>query len=167
MKTLYLPNSLRPELQKTWGTFILGTRKEVIKKFEKFCKQRKFKKIIMVGDYCSLVFPSDIGIFDGKMRREKTKENLPFSLRCSNPAGTIQEEVWPVIKKAINENKNVFVDGEEDLLVIPAVLLSENNTIVVYGLFEKGICVVEVSEETKNNFKKLLSKFNLEPEKKN
>jgi len=57
------------------------------------------------------------------------------------------------------ENKNVFVEGEEDLLVIPTVLLAKEGSMVVYGFPEKGICLIEVSSETKKNFKEILNKF--------
>ncbi len=159
MKTFYLPRDLRSELRNVWGVPFFGQEEEVVKKVKDFCKRKKFTKIITVGDYCSLSLPSDIKIFDGKVKRKKIKESLPFSLVCSNPPGTIQKEVWSVLRKAIKENKNIFVKGEEDLLVIPAVLLSQENTAVLYGLFNKGICLVEVSSQTKKRFKELLEKF--------
>ena len=159
MKTLYLPSKLQSELKKIWGTPIFGKKEEISEKYKKLIKEKKFKKIITIGDRCSLSLPSNVKVFDGKINREKIEESLFFSLRCSNPPGTIQEEVWPIIEKAIKENKNVFVDGEEDLLVIPAVLLAEENSAVVYGYFNKGICLIEVSEKTKKTFKELLKKF--------
>ncbi len=159
MKTLYLPESLRPELKKVWGIPIFGKEKEIIEKYKEIIKEKKFKKIITIGDRCSLTLFSDVKVFDGKINREKIKESLPSSLSCLNPPGTICEEAWQVVEKAIKENKNVFVDGEEDLLVIPAVLLSEENTAVVYGFFDKGICLIEVSEKVKKDFKELLKKF--------
>lgn len=160
MKTYFLPEKLRPELKKIWGELILGREKEVEKKFKEICQKKKFKKIITVGDYCSLVLPSDIKIFDGKIKRKKIKKLPKFSLSCRNPAGTIDKKVWPIIKKALKNKENVFVDGEEDLLVIPAVLLSEKNTAVIYGFPEKGVCLIEVSPQVKKTFKELLQKFN-------
>jgi len=163
MKTHYLPEKLRPELRKIWGIPIFGRKGEVFKKFKEFCQEKKFKKIITVGDYCSLVLPSDIKVFDGKIKKKKIKlpaKLLRGKLNCSNPPGTIQKEVWLVIKKAIKNNKNIFIDGEEDLLVIPSVLLSEKNSLVVYGFPSKGVCVIEVSSEMKKSLKKLLKKFN-------
>jgi len=162
MKTYILPDELKKELRKIWGIPIFGKKKEVEKRFNEILKEKKFKKIITVGDYCSLNLPSDIKIFDGKIERKKVKKIPKFSLRCSNPSGTIQQEVWPKIKKAIKENKNLFVDGEEDLLVIPAVLLSEKNVAVIYGFPGKGICLIEVSPEFKKDFKELLEKFQSE-----
>ena len=160
MKTLYLPAKLHLELKKVWGIPIFGKEEEVLKEYKRLIREKGFKKIITIGDRCSLTLPSDIKVFDGKINREKIEKSLSFSLSCSNPSGTIQEEVWPIIEKAIKENKNIFVDGEEDLLVIPAVLLAKESSAVVYGFFDKGICLIEVSDKTKKSFEELLKKFN-------
>lgn len=162
MKTYILPNGLRKRLKKPFGIPFLGKKKEIVEKFQQFLKKKRFKKIITVGDYCSLTLPSALKIFDGKIKRRKVNPPPNFwwgALRCSNPAGTIQKEVWQVIKKALKNNKNVFIDGEEDLLTIPVVLLAEKNTAVVYGLPDKGICLIEISSKTKKIFKELLRKF--------
>jgi len=162
-KTYFLPNELKKELRKIWGIPIFGSKEKVVKKFEKIFEEKKFKKVIMVGDYCPQNLPSDVKIFDGKIKRKRIKKLLPYSLTCKNLPGTIQKEVWPIIKKAIKERKNVFVDGEEDLLVIPAVLLSEKNTAVVYGFPPKGVCLIEVNSKIKKILKQLLKKFHPSP----
>ncbi len=159
MKTYFLPSGLKKELRKIWGIPFFNGRGKITRKFKKFIQEKKFKKIITVGDYCSLALPSDVKIFDGKVKRKKIKTILKFSLSCRNLPGTIQREVWSVLKKATENNENVFVDGEEDLLVIPCVLLAEKNTAVIYGFPGKGICLVEVSPEEKKRFKELLQKF--------
>jgi hypothetical protein len=161
MQTYFLPKKLKSELRKIWGIPIFGSKEEIVKKFEKISQEKKFQKIITVGDYCSLSLPSDVKIFDGKIKRKKVKKVLPYFLTCQNPAGTIQKEVWPIIKKAIKERKNIFVDGEEDLLVIPAVLLSEKKTAVVYGFPKKGVCLIEVNSKIKKILKQLLKKISL------
>ena len=158
-KTYILPKKLRPTLKKPWGKVLLGKRKEVLRKFERFLKNKKFKKIITVGDFCSKTLPSDIKIFDGKIKRRKIKKILNYSLKCKNKPGTIQKEVWKIMKKAIKENKNVFVEGEEDLLVIPVVLFAPKNSLVVYGFPKKGICAIEVNQQMKNKIKNLLKLF--------
>ena len=160
MKTYYLTSKLYQELKKPFGTPILGTKKEIDKKLKQILSKKKVKKIITVGDYCSSVFFSDIKIFDGKIKRKKIKKILKFSLSCKNPSGTIQAKVWPILRKAIRENKNVFIEGEEDLLVIPCVLLSSLKTIVIYGFPNKGICAIVVSQKIKKDFKEILKKFN-------
>jgi uncharacterized protein (UPF0218 family) len=160
MQKIYiLPEELKEELRKVWGFAIFGKKKEVKEKFEKFLEKGKFKKVITVGDYCSINLPSDVKIFDGRVKRKKIKKILSYSLKCKNPRGTIQKEVWPIIKKAIKENENVFVEGEEDLLVIPSVLLAPKNSLVVYGLPKKGICAIKVDQKIKRKIKNLLKLF--------
>jgi len=162
MRTYFLPVHLRQELRKPFGTPIFGKKKEVFAKFQKIIQKKEFKKIITVGDYCSLTLPSDIKIFDGKIKRKKINPPPSFLAGifiCSNPPGTIQKEVWQIIKKAIKENKNIFVEGEEDLLAIPAVLLAGKKMAVIYGLPDGGICLIEVSSKMKKKFKELLKNF--------
>jgi uncharacterized protein (UPF0218 family) len=158
-KTYILQEELKEKLRKVWGVAIFGKKKKVKEKYEKFLKRGKFKKIITVGDYCSVNLPSDVKIFDGKVKRKKIKKILSYSLKCENPKGTIQKEVWLIIKKAIKENKNVFVEGEEDLLVIPSVLLAPKNSLVVYGFPKKGICAIKVDQKMKKKIKNLLKLF--------
>jgi uncharacterized protein (UPF0218 family) len=159
MQIYFLPKKLKPELRKIWGVAILGKKKGVKEKFEKLLKKGNFKKVITVGDYCSINLPSDVKIFDGRVKRRKIKKILSYSLKCKNPKGTIQKEVWPIIKKAIKESKNVFVEGEEDLLVIPSILLAPKNSLVVYGLPKKGICAIVVNQKIKEKIKNLLKLF--------
>jgi len=115
--------------------------------------------VITVGDYCSLTLPSDVKIFDGRIKRKKAKNVLKFSFRVANPAGTIQKNAWPILRKAIKQRVNVFIKGEEDLLVIPAVLLSKKGTAVVYGLPKKGVCLIIVNQKVKKILKELLKRF--------
>jgi len=159
MKNYFLPDEMKLELRKIWGIPIFGSKKEVVKKYQKIIKERGFKKIITVGDYCSRNLSSNVKIFDGKIKRRKIKKILNYSLGCQNRAGTIQKEVWPILKKAIKREENVFVNGEEDLLVIPTVLLSGKNNAVIYGFPGKGICLIKVSPQIKKVFKELLKKF--------
>ena len=159
METLYLPKHLRPELRKVWGIPIFGTEKEVDQEYARIVKKKKFGKVITVGDYCSATLPSDVKIFDGKVKRQKTTFDIPHDLTCVNPAGAIRAEAWPIVKQAIKETKNIFVKGEEDLLVIPAVLLSKKGDAVVYGFPDKGICLIETSTENQKAFKELLAQF--------
>ncbi|HEX67672.1 MAG TPA: DUF359 domain-containing protein, partial [bacterium] len=51
------------------------------------------------------------------------------------------------------------VEGEEDLLVIPCVLLSKPHTAIIYGFPKKGVCLIEVSKKIKKDLKDLLKKF--------
>jgi uncharacterized protein (UPF0218 family) len=159
MKTFYLPGKLRSELKEIWGVSIFGGEKDVLAKYEDIIKIKRFQKVITVGDHCSATLPSDVKIFDGKVERKDVENILPHSLTCINPAGSIQSDVWPLIQEAINTNQNIFVKGEEDLLVIPAVLLSKSGFAVIYGFPGKGVCLIEVSDIIKKDFQRLLDKF--------
>ncbi|MCP6718568.1 MAG: DUF359 domain-containing protein [Patescibacteria group bacterium] len=158
-KTYYLPKKLRPVLKRVWGIPVLGENHTVFKKCQKIIKQKGFKKIITVGDYCSLSLPSDVKIFDNKIQRKVVENNLPYSLKLVNPAGTINKQAWKIIDQAIRQEKNIFVKGEEDLLVIPAVLLSSKGIAIIYGLPKKGVCLIESSSKIKKELKELLKKF--------
>lgn len=166
-KTYFLSNELRGELKKVWGVPFLGRKTDVLKRrFQKFCREKKFKKIVTVGDYCSLNLPSDIKIFDGRVGRNKKVPLQKYSYSCWNPPASINKDVWKILKKALANNRNVFIDGEEDLLVIPSVLLAEINTAVVYGFVNRGACLIEVSPGIKKTFRRLLSRFKKEKFKK-
>jgi len=166
MKTLYLTNELRQELKKPYGLPIFGQKIKVIRKFKETVAKKKLKKIISVGDYSSLAIPSDIKIFDGRIGRNKKVPLQEHSFSCFNPPASINRETWKTLKKALAKNKNVFVEGEEDLLVIPSVLLAKKKTAVVYGFANKGVCLIEVSPSEKGGFRKLLKRFRKEKFKK-
>lgn len=159
MRTLYLTNKLREDLKNPFGTPILGKKTEIVKRIKKITKKRKIKKLICVGDYCSLYVPSDIKIFDGRIKRNKRVCLQEYSLSCKNPPASIHKSVWGALKGAIRNNENVFVDGEEDLLVIPCALLSEEQYGIVYGLPDQGVSFIEVSSKTKKVFKTVLERF--------
>ena len=131
--------------------------------------------IIAVGDVIANSLQqknmqADISVIDGKTRRdEKIEEKIvsPAAKRweSQNDAGTIAREAVNSLQAAIQafqqtqEKQLLMVSGEEDLLAIPAILLSPLHTIVVYGLFGKGIVAVEVSEQNKQDLHNLFRKF--------
>ncbi len=76
---------------------------------------------------------------DGESQRGRNQfmiPNLENSIKKTfyNPAGFINEEIFDFIKETINDDNQylVIIDGEEDLLVIPAIL-EINNSFIFYG----------------------------------
>ena len=58
--------------------------------------------------------------------------------RARNPAGVITMEAWNTVKRGMKEREAVIVvDGEEDLLTLPAIVESPDDAFVVYGLSGK------------------------------
>ncbi|MHA1821642.1 MAG: DUF359 domain-containing protein [Promethearchaeota archaeon] len=133
-------------------------------------------------------------IVDGKTKRKEY--NLPVSegalkvIDIKNPAGSINgsavSKLYEVIKERdiepigsknegdkVKDNSEaerylVMVEGEEDLLVIPLVLLGDNGDYIVYGqppitdLNEEipaGMVLLEINQELKGKIREILSKF--------
>ena len=53
----------------------------------------------------------------------------------------------------------IVVDGEEDLLTLPAILFAPPNSLVLYGHWQHGIIAVEVDEEMKEKIWKIIERF--------
>jgi len=157
MQTYYLKNKFRETLKQTFGTPILGNIQEVTNKYKDYLLKNNFEKIVTIGDCTSLFLFSHIKIFDKKTKRAPIKNNLEYGFSFINDAGTINQKSWDIIMQALEENKNIFVEGEEDLLLIPTVLLAKENTLIIYGLPNKGISLIEVNPKTKQIFQNLLN----------
>ena len=76
---------------------------------------------------------------DGESQRGRNQfmiPNLENSIKKTfyNPAGFIKKEIFDFFQETINDDNQylVVIDGEEDLLVIPAILKS-NNSFIFYG----------------------------------
>ena len=73
-------------------------------------------------------------------------------LEADNPAGTITENLWETIEEAISltlkdsENRIIVVKGEEDLAVLPCLLVAPENAVVLYGQPNEGLVFVNVFE---------------------
>jgi len=52
----------------------------------------------------------------------------------------------------------IIVNGEEDLAVIPCVLMAPNDSIILYGQPGEGIVVVE-ADKLKETAKRMLDNF--------
>jgi len=110
-----------------------------------------------------------VRVFDLKTRREalSAKDQAWFStlhgqrLTAVNPAG----HVTPSLEKAVHAAlaspvpANVFVIGEEDLAVLPALLHAPLGATICYGQPKVGLVVVDVTPENKAKAHQLLGKF--------
>jgi uncharacterized protein (UPF0218 family) len=80
--------------------------------------------------------------------------------RVRNPAGVVTKEAWDAIKEALQQREAViYVDGEEDLLAIPAILESPDDAFIVYGQPSQGLVVVTASPVTKHEVKEMMSRM--------
>lgn len=169
MPILILPENLREKLKKPFGTLIAGGLNETIGKFKEILAKEKPTKLIAVGDAVSEslmkngVFP-DIFIVDNRIMRKDIapiKFDAERTIYAKNPAGTISEEAWEKIRDALNSNlrTKIVIDGEEDLLALPAILFAPENSFVVYGQPREGIVIVKVTREKKMEAESIINEM--------
>ncbi len=146
-------------------------------KIKKTIFRKKHPLIISVGDIVTYSLklqkiPLDLAIVDFKSHRKPIDIKIYRSLfkiktkfiTINNP-GSIDKKLVHTLYKAISkalistEPQKIFVHGEEDLAVLPLILLSPLNSLVFYGQPEKGIVKVQVTEQTKLKAIRLLKKF--------
>ena len=146
--------------------------KKPIGKLLKDIRSVKSGKIISVGDIVShglienKIIPS-LFVYDNKVKRKPVAKGIRSVLDSverdtfylKNPRGHIEEEAWIAIEEALKKKSKIIVDGEEDLLVLPIVMLAKPGYSVVYGQPDRGIVLIKVTENKKKEVKKLLNKM--------
>ena len=61
--------------------------------------------------------------------------------------------------KDVEHPLKIYVEGEEDLATLPAVLLSPTGSMVAYGQPGEGVVLVEVDESKKKEFEEYVEFF--------
>ncbi|MEM3402786.1 MAG: DUF359 domain-containing protein [Candidatus Hadarchaeales archaeon] len=160
---LELPEDLRPLLKRPLGRLVRNPQDAA--------KALRKRKVVAIGDVTGAtllkdgvrpaILVVDMKTLRGPVSREESKVLESFrgeEIKVENPAGTITPSAWEAFRKAERSTK-ILVDGEEDLLTIPAILLSPIGTVVVYGQPGEGMVLVEVTEEKKKEVTEILKKF--------
>ena len=159
-----LPEDLRDQLKNPLGNLIRDNdpNKETILK-----KIYAKSMIITVGDRTTenmiqLGLRPQIQIIDGLEKRNQRQvpadDTINIKFSCKNPPGEITEESMQVIQKAFSCEPpvRITVDGEEDLLVIPACILAPENSVVMYGQPNEGLVIVTITPEIRAKVQKIL-----------
>ena len=169
--------SFRPDpsdlirLKTPLGQLVPGKPTETMPKLKGLVQQNKPPKVTTVGDVVSReTFAAGIQvslrIVDQMTLRKKISPveiKAAHTYKVRNPAGTITKEAWDTIKEAMRDGEAlVLVDGEEDLLAIPAVLESPDNAFVVYGQPSEGLVVVTTSLEKKIEVRNMMNRMTKE-----
>ncbi|MHA1721628.1 MAG: GTP-dependent dephospho-CoA kinase family protein [Candidatus Baldrarchaeia archaeon] len=166
-----LPEHLRSKLKKPLGQLIKGPPNITIKVVKEIIEKSYPPKIITVGDIVTYSIkehglPLSIAIIDQKTMREKSNVTIDYTdievvIKVTNPPATITLDAWRAIENAMLKNKEVIilVDGEEDLLALPAIYLAPEGSIILYGQPNEGIVVVKADQKTKEEIKKILSEM--------
>jgi hypothetical protein len=127
------------------------------------------KTVVSVGDRVTETLAAkgrvpDVQIVDGREnRREREPPDVPHArtIKVRNPPGTITQQAMNGVKKALEGKKpaRVLVDGEEDMLAIPAVVFAPVSASVFYGQPGVGIVKIKVTVASKARNRKLLSRM--------
>ncbi|UCG90030.1 MAG: DUF359 domain-containing protein [Candidatus Heimdallarchaeota archaeon] len=180
-----LPETLRTSLRDPIGKLFTGPHRIVAINVKDYINRNKPPITISIGDYCTKTlfdvnFLPDIVIFDGKtLRNKEIYLNLEFyqEKEVSNPPEWILNIAWRVVEDTIKQIQTytsskcriaVRIDGEEDLLVIPAIISLPLGSVVVYGQppinTEEGIVVALITPTLKKLTQELLKKFEVHEE---
>jgi len=137
-------------------------------KLKMIVQQSKPSKVTTVGDVVSREslaagIQVSLRIVDQMTLRKRIRPvemKAERTYRVRNPAGVITREAWDTIKRALKDREAViFVDGEEDLLAIPAVLESPDHAFVIYGQPSEGLVVVTSSPEKKSEVREIVNRM--------
>ncbi len=123
--------------------------------------------VVSVGDRTTermIEFGLDppLQIIDNQEKRKKRDAlgagGATSLLECRNPAGEITEQGVGAVREAFSLEApvRITVDGEEDLLVIPACVYAPPNSVVLYGQPDEGLVVVRVTAEIRNKTRAIL-----------
>jgi len=175
----HLPDKLRVSLREPLGR-VFSTKKDIKKHIFSLRSQKKTdmkdKMIITVGDIVTLSLLDNkitphIMIYDYITRREALSSHQKNQLYIRtkktiiNQAGTIRrnaiQTIHQTIQKSLKTEKNIGIRviGEEDLLVLPVILMAPLGSVVCYGQKDIGLISITVTEEKKKYVTDLLHKF--------
>jgi hypothetical protein len=127
--------------------------------------------VITVGDMVTYHLEAagdtpQVALVDGRTEREAVDEAIREALgngddTISNPPGTLTAALLEALVEAVDadEPRRLFVEGEEDLAAIPAVLAAPVGATVVYGQPQEGMVSVSVTADAKETFRELLGRL--------
>lgn len=168
-RDLHLPASLRASLQTPMGQLFAGTEVDLYVA-QQACivslHRAQPPLVVAVGDIVSQLLQEldgvrTMSVVDYVTRRTRKLE-VPDVYDAQNLAGMIQHMAAKLIISHIQDiaaHVTVRIDGEEDLLVIPAVLVAPLEAVVLYGQPDEGIVAITVTEQKKQEIRALALQF--------
>jgi len=170
LKEYRLPNSLRERLAKPIGKLFKDEEADG-RAFRSELDKATF--VITVGDRVTARMAEvgripDVQVVDGRERRmaRRVPEVMYRKLiRVRNPAGAITEEALEGISEAFEEKDEVpvrvLVEGEEDLLVVPAVASAPLGSNLYYGQPLAGVVLIKVDGAAKKRNDEVLRELGI------
>ncbi|MGA9139732.1 MAG: GTP-dependent dephospho-CoA kinase family protein [Methanocella sp.] len=169
---LKLTEALREKLKTPFGTLYKGKGAECLTKVIR--SLGKPVKIISIGDVTTYylikagIVPDMCLVDNITMRipvdheiRKGTAHESFKDIRVDNPPGVVTQALMDAIRDNMSSKVpvRIFVNGEEDLAVIPACLYAPIGSVVIYGQPNEGVVVVRVTEEKRKETKAILEQM--------
>lgn len=144
----------REEIREPRGNVVNG--ETLIQRLEAI----EYSELVTVGDRVSIDVASagivpDLSVVDGRIQRQEIADEkiqaIPADIETQtvNPAGGITRQAWRAVREGMARSSRVklTVDGEEDLLAMPAVHMSPKDTVLVYGQRDVGAVILRCDED--------------------
>lgn len=181
MRKYVMPERLRARLRQPLGDIYygsLGQEEMVVNEIIKTIKKTNAPMVFAIGDIVTESlnvhgFTPSLSVIDRRSRREALMNQSTGKARYKkskvyrNAAGTIEGEVIRRLKQLRNKYLSLkiplqlVIDGEEDLIALPAIMLAPLQSFVLYGQYNLGVISVLVTEEVKKKVWSLLKEFQL------
>lgn len=159
------------KLKTPFGRLIKGPPDETISQLGTLIRQMKPPVVVAVGDVVSREtlragVRVNLRIVDNRtMRTDLSSATYPAKKEYTvkNPPGVITDEARQTIREAASEESSViFVEGEEDLLVLPVILEVPIRSLIVYGQPREGLVAVTVTQEKKKDVQEMIDRMTQE-----
>ncbi len=166
-----LPERLREEFKQLFGELMVEPTPE-----ELLGKVKNRSPIVCVGDMVTYTLwkanvHMDLAVVDFSTGRRKfpladtIRDIQSDRKKVKNQAGQISEEAYNILRKELKgkfpkERPLIIeVDGEEDLLLLPAIRYSPDSAILFYGQPGEGMVAVIPNTELKNQINEYLGEM--------
>ncbi len=109
----------------------------------------------------------DIQIVDAREQRKQRKQpEAPYrkQIKVKNPAGMLTNRAIAATRRSFEDNRKpirILVDGEEDLMTIPALAHAPDGSVIYYGQPGVGVVLVTVNETSRGRAARILEKMPL------
>ena len=160
-----LDNFLREEFSRPLGVVVRNSELDAYFKSVEI----NDSSLVSVGDRTTEYFVTRghrprlqiVDSVEKRARRTAPVGGFDHITSVSNPAGGLAGEAIELVRLELGrgEAARIQVNGEEDLLVLPAVLFAQEGTDVFYGQPNEGMVHVKVSPQAKKTVARMLSRL--------
>ncbi len=113
----------------------------------------------------------DVALVDGKTERTAVEGSVrdgttgfDREVAVTNPAATLTDDLLTALREAVDRAGEattlLVVDGEEDLAVLPVLVVAPEGASIVYGQPGEGMVHVTVDDEAVERARDILSQMN-------